>query len=833
MTLSVRRLLQAGSIAALLWSAGMAHADAGRVDALVGQMSLDEKINFLHGHDDPDHLGGAGYVPGLARLKIPPLRLADGPAGVRTARTATAFPAPVALTATFSPELARAWGLAVAREALERNQQVLLAPMTNIVRAPRAGRNFETFGEDPLLASKLVGESVRGLQDGGVIATIKHFAANNQETDRLTIDVAVDERTLREIEFPPFQAAINAGAGAVMCAYNKLGGVAACENPFLLDQVLRRDWGFKGFVMSDWGAAHSGARALKAGLDMEMPRGRFFADDLKASVNSGVAAEADIDRAVRRILTQMDRIGLLDAPATRLTEDEAQIKAHEALALTIAEQGAVLLKNQGGVLPLAPARLKRAVVIGPTARRALFGGGGSAEVKPTALDNPYEALVEAAGGALAFAEGFRLEGSPVPASALSWKTGPGLADTGGRAAPIAFTGDQALPKGQSRVWEGSITAAETGDYDLMLHFSPVGGFAMPEADRGAADVELDGRKIIEGGRLFGGSRLVKTPDGLLNQGHTVHLEAGVAHPIRISVKATAAEPLQLRLAWTTPAERRALIEQAAAAAKAAPVALVFAHVEGTEGGDNPSLSLPDRQDALIQAVAKANPNTIVILNTGAPVLMPWLGQVKAVLQMWYPGQRGGKATAAILSGKVNPSGRLPVTFPASEAQTPVSQPERFPGVNGHQSYSEGVLVGYRWYDDQKVEPLFPFGHGLSFTHFAYSGLTARATKDGLDVAFTLRNAGPVDGAEVAQVYVDRPASPPEGLTFAPRVLAGFQRVALKAGETREVHLRIDTRSLAYWSPQAKAWHQPSGPRRLRVGGSSRDLPLSIQYQPTP
>lgn len=811
------------SMAVIAWSlATAALADGAKVEALIGRMTLDEKIGFLHGQDDPEHLAGGGYIPGVARLNIPPLRLADGPAGVRTWRTATAFPAPVALTATFSPDLAKAWGAAVASEALARDQHVLLAPMTNTVRVPTAGRNFETFGEDPLLASRLVAASVKGLQDGGVIATVKHFAANNQETDRKTIDVQVDERTLREIEFPPFQAAVDAGVGAVMCAYNKVGGLAACENPFLLDKVLRQEWGYAGFVMSDWGATHSAAPSVKAGLDMEMPRGKFLGEALKDALGKGELSEADIDRSVRRILTQMDRIGILGETAQRPPESDAQRKAHSDLALEIALEGAVLLKNDGGALPLNAATLKKAAVIGPTAKRALYGGGGSAEVKPTALDNPYEALGAQAGAPLVFAEGLRLEGEPIPATALGSDSGPGLAGASG-----PFTGAASVDKSQSASWEGWITVPETGDYELMLQFTPVGGLALAEADRGMADVELDGKRVIEGGRLFGGSRLIKTPDGLLNQGQVVRLEAGARHRLKLTVKASAVEPLRLRLAWTTPALRRRLLDDAAAAAKAAPVAVVFAHVEGTEGEDNRSLALPYRQDELIEAVARANPNTVVVLNTGAPVLMPWLDRVKAVLQMWYPGQRGGEATANLLTGRANPSGRLPVTFPIRDSQTAVARPERFPGVDGRQTYSEGVLVGYRWYDAQGERPLFPFGHGLSYTRFEYRDLKITPTADGLDVAFTLRNVGRMDGAEVAQVYVDGPAGRPEGLTFAPRILAGFQRVTLRAGESRQVHLKIERRTLSYWSPQAKAWREPRGLRQVRVGGSSRNLPLSI------
>lgn len=817
-----RFLTKVSSLALIAWTllAGQAaRADSAKIDALIGRMTLDEKISFLHGHDDPQHLAGGGYIPGVPRLNIPPLRLADGPAGLRTSRTATAFPAPIALTATFSPDLAKAWGAAVASEALARDQQVLLAPMTNNVRVPTAGRNFETFGEDPLLAARLVGASVKGLQDGGVIATVKHFAANNQETDRKTIDVQVDERTLREIEFPPFQAAVEAGVGAVMCAYNKVGGMAACENPFLLDKVLRKEWGFGGFVMSDWGATHSAAPALKAGLDMEMPRGKFFGDALKAARTKGEVKEADIDRSVRRILTQMDRIGMLGGDVARPTEDEAQRQAHADLALDIALAGAVLLKNDG-ILPLAPATLKQVAVVGPTAKRALFGGGGSAEVKPTALDDPYEALSADAGAALVFAEGLRLEGEPIPAAALTSDTG-------------SFTGAMSVEKSQSSAWEGWITAPETGDYELMLQFTPVGGLALAEADRGMADVELDGKRIIEGGRLFGGSRLIKTSDGLLNQGQMVRLEAGVRHRLKLTVKASAVEPLRLRLAWTTPALRRRLLDEAATAAKAAPAAIVFAHVEGTEGEDNHTLALPYRQDELIEAVAAANPNTVVVLNTGAPVLMPWVDRVKAVLQMWYPGQRGGQATADLLTGKANPSGRLPVTFPATDSQTAVAQPERFPGVGGRQAYSEGVRVGYRWYDAEGAKPLFPFGHGLSYTRFDYSGLKVTPIADGLEVVFTLRNAGSRDGAEVAQVYVDGPSAPPEGLAFAPRILAGFERVTLRAGESREIRVKVARRALSYWSPRAKAWRLPPGPRQVRVGGSSRDLPLATEVQTRP
>ncbi|CAN5502727.1 glycoside hydrolase family 3 C-terminal domain-containing protein [soil metagenome] len=810
-------------------------ADPARVASLVGRMTPEEKLSFLAGSLDPEHVAGAGYIPGVPRLNIPPLRMADGPAGVRGLRPATAFPAPVALVATFSPDLASAWGKAVAEEALARGQNVMLAPMMNSVRAPRAGRNFETSGEDPTLAASMVAATVRGLQSGGVIATLKHFAANNQETDRVSIDARVEERTLREIEFPPFKAGVDAGAGAVMCAYNKLNGVFACENPFLLDQVLRKEWGFTGFVMSDWFATHSGATALKAGLDMEMPFVRFMGPQLKGALDADDLAQADVDRAVTRILTQMDRVGLLDGQGgNQAVETNGSLDAHADLALKIAEQGAVLLKNQGDLLPLGREQLAGALVVGFTAERPLFGGGGSAAVIPTRLDTPFDALSAHAGGPVMYAEGLRLEGEPVPADALSADGAPGLrAADGTRTASVDFTAGKALAPGRSQAFQGMITAPETGEYDLMLHYSGLGGFEIPEDQHGQVVLELDGQVIISGGQLFGGARLIQTPDGLLNQGYRVRLKGGVPHAIKIRVKALATSPTQLRLSWTTPAQRRVLLAQAVAKAKSASVAVVFAHMEGAEGVDNTSLGLPDGQNELIAAVAAANPNTVVILNTGAPVLMPWLGNVKAVLQMWYPGQRGGEATAAILTGKVNPSGRLPVTYPKSEAQTPVAPVERFPGVEGRQLYSEGVLTGYRWYDEKGATPLFPFGFGLSYTHFEYSRLEVQSQEDGLAVSFDLRNTGPRDGEEVAQVYLDRPASFPEGLVFAPRTLAGFVRVSLRAGESRRVLLKLDRQKLAYWSPDKSAWRMPVGPRGVEVGGSSRDLPLKMSLRIEP
>lgn len=804
--------MNSGHTAALALAALMAPplvlADAARIDGLITQMTVAEKISFLHGAPDPERLSGAGYIPGVPRLGIPPLRMADGPAGVRVPGAATAFPAPVALASTFAPELARAWGEAVGKEGAAHGQNVLLAPMTNIVRAPLGGRNFETLGEDPLLAARMVSGVVAGLQHQGMIATVKHWAANNQETERQRINVKVDERALREIEMPPFRAAVEAGAGAFMCAYNKVNGTYACENSWLLTDVLRSEWGYAGFVMSDWGATHSAAPALIAGLDIEMPNGRFFGDEMTKAVASGAVSEQQIDRSVRRILTQMERAGLLDRKGAR-----PAFAPHPELARAIAEKGAVLLKNSGA-LPLTGENLAKIAVIGVPARTPLFGGGGSAAVRPTALDNPYDELVRAAGGKpLPYAVGLDLEGVVIPADALS-------------STAVNLVGAQAIAAGESWTWTAVLTAPETGDYLIMLHFTPMAGGGGPQEARGALSMEFQGAPNMAAGGMFGGARLLQTQDSLANQGMWVSLRAGETRQMKIVARASRAAPMSLRLSWSTPERRRRTIDEAVAVARTASSPVVFAYTEGTEGRDNPNLMLPDHQDDLIAAVAAANPRTIVVLNTGAPVLMPWVDRVNGLLQMWFPGQAGGAATAALLTGKANPSGRLPVTYPKREQDTPVASPERFPGLNGEQTYGEGIMVGYRWFDQEKVEPLFAFGHGLSYTSFAYSNLSVRKVKTGYEVGVTIKNTGATAGEEVAQVYVGAPNSPPAGLPFAPRALAGFQRVALAPGKSQRVRISVSEQALSYWDVQRRAWQRVAGERPLAVGASSRDIKLS-------
>ncbi len=812
--------------------------NAADVDQLLAKMTLDEKLSMLHGIKDPEPaigLDAAGYVPGVPRLGIPPLRLADGPAGIRTTATATALPAPVVLAASFDRALARRYGEVMGMEGLARNQQVLLAPMVNMVRVPQAGRNFETLGEDPYLAGELVAAEITGIQSQGMMATVKHFAANNQEQDRLTISATVDERSLREIYFPAFEAAVNAGVASVMCAYNQVNNQFACENSYQLQQVLRNEWGFQGFVMTDWWARHSLA-AINNGLNLEMPGFThpeypvqvYFDEPLRAAVRTGSIAESRVDDALRPLLNMMNRFALLDGKPAPATAPGRELNNHAA-ALDTAIAGAVLLKNDNAILPLAKEGIADTLFMGPTAAWTLIGGGGSSRVLPSAHDNTLDAFARLGDGRRPlWLPGYDTDGTAIPASALRI---PGKNEAGmiysnsGQSRTVTLlnrVGANALHGSGLSYWEAELVAPESGIYNLFL-----------QTDGPTASLyQHDQRILFNDGGVLSDALLMPTRSGLRNACLTVKLAAGEHFPLRVETWSSDNAPVQLRLAWQTPSQRQEIIAEAVAAASQAKTVVVFAHVEGSEGGDRTTLALPGYQDELITALATQSKARIaVVLSTGAPVTMPWADKVAAILQMWYPGQAGGEATARLLLGLSNPAGKLPVSFPRKEADTPANAPLRYPGVDNLQEYSEGLQIGYRWYDAQNITPLFPFGHGLSYTSFDYSDFVINGNGAAVSVSFTVRNSGKRAGAEVAQVYLEPGNN--SAITTEVRKLVGFDKVTLTPGESRRLTLAVPARSFAYWNADSHQWQLLPGRKVLAVGSSSRDLRQSGSFVYSP
>lgn len=687
-----------------------------RADLVITELTLAEKIQLVHGVGwgslrdgqsvPPDNNGGAGEVVGIPRLGIPSLQQADSAVGVRMAaaqsRYSTLLPSVLGAAASWDPEAAKLYGDVIGRELRAQGYNQSIGGGVNLARDPRNGRLFEYPGEDPLLAGSTVGHVIQGIQANDVMADIKHFALNDQETGRTVVDVHIAHKAARESDLLAFEVGIRIGQPAsVMCSYNKIDSDWACENQWLLNHVLKQDWKYPGFVVSDWEATHTTIKAALAGLDMEMPGEDHFGKPLEEAVTSGQVPMARLDDMVHRLLRSMFAAGVIDHPPTPRTvvdpfrgRDDAQ---------RIAEESIVLLKNDG-TLPLNPPSLHSIAVIGAHADRGIMSGGGSAQV-----DAP---------------------------------------------------GGNALDPSRPSRWGEPVY------------------FPSPPL-----------RYIRE-----------HAPNA------TVRFDPG-----------------------TDPAA-------AAALAKTADVAIVFADQYMSEGGDAPTLSLPNNQDALIRAVAAANPHTVVVLVTGNPVSMPWIDQVAGVLEAWYPGIAGGQAIANLLFGSVNPSGKLPITFPRSEVDLPHARifgmtyqttngglPEHWISEEKRESfpadYTEGVRFGYKWFDSEGKRPLFAFGHGLSYTTYNYSGLEINAA--GHTVTFTLTNTGKRDGAEVAQVYVQLPHSSGENY----RRLAGWQRVLLKAGERKAVTITLEPLAFASFDEKKDAWQWPSGEYVVSVGGSSRSLPL--------
>lgn len=850
----LRRTLAIAISGILALSCGSVAAESSlystKVNDLLAKLTFEEKISFLHGtvqgfdmahQNDPENKAAVGFIPGVKRLGIPALRLTDGPAGVRhPMHIATAMPAPVALAASFDPNLAEKYGNVIGVEARALDQDVLLSPMVNIVRTPQAGRNFETLGEDPFLAGVLVSAEIKGIQEKGLMATVKHFAANNQESERGTSVSVVDERTLQEIYLPAFEQAVNANVASFMCSYNRLavdgkGNDYSCASKTLLTDILRKKWGYKGFVMTDWYATWSENKTpdpmpIKAGLDMEMPSGFFMGDPLKNAVMKGEIDTKYVDEAVGRILTQMERFHMLDGQTLPRAKMEDVTVEHAASALKVAEEGAVLLKNQNAILPLRNVDLDKLLIIGPTAQVPVIGGGGSSHVKARKSLAPVQSINAVSSKSNNPILGIDLDGSAIPMSALKTPDGKlglvrKLNNHSTVVADINLIGKkQALPAHTQVEWTGFLSAPETGVYDIKLHIR--GGVGTLKLGLGDAK----GAPQLDSNAIFATTnKLLPSRDGLDVASFQIKLKRGEQLPLKItgvsgqnmlsnSITADDA-PLEMRLAWVSPSQRKAELQKAVTAAKHHKgKVLLFAFNEGTEGQDRASLALPYGQDELLSAVTKANKNTIVVLNTGDPVTMPWAKQASAILQMWYSGQEGSTAVEHILTGKVNPSGKLPMTFPAAEKDIPQQTNEQFPGVNGRVDYKEGILLGYRWYATKAIKPLFAFGHGLSYSQFKYSALELKPTTDGYQVSFTVTNTGDREGTDVPQIYLGAVSNAP--VQMAAKSLVGFDRITLSKGESKKVSIKLAQRAFSYWDVNTHNWKVLPGERDVLVCNSS-------------
>ncbi|HWD68812.1 MAG TPA: glycoside hydrolase family 3 C-terminal domain-containing protein [Solirubrobacteraceae bacterium] len=769
-----------------------------RVAQVMSNMTVADEDFLVEGHGttnegpNPSPNPYVFWMPGIPSLCIPKLGEEDGPAGVADQLTGvTQLPAGVALAATWDPSLARAYGQVIGSEEAGKGADVNLGPTINIDRDPRWGRSFESFTEDPALNAALATSEIDGVQSTGEMSQVKHFAVYNQETNRNSDndDVIISKRVMQEIYLPAFQAAVQQSqAASVMCSYAVINGDYACQNDYLENQVLRDQWGFPGFVTSDYGALHATAGALD-GTDQEQPFNSYFSQPLLDAVNSGAIQQSVLNTMVQRILTEMFRFNLFQIQRPASTSAVVTSPVHQAVGTSVAETGTVLLRNQTGTLPLSATGGGTIAVIGPSASASpTYGGGGSAYVVPSSTVTPLQGLQNAAGSgtSLTYTQGLPTDSqlTAIPSTALS----------------PAYTG---TTWGQS--YSGTLTAPETGTY--VLGITNQCQCYTPE------NVTLDGNTLI----ADPGTPPVSTYSVAVN------LTQGQQYTLAISGGGETEN-----LSWATPSELAPDLSAAAQAARSAQTVIVVVSDDTeSEATDRPGMNLPSAQDELISTVAAANPNPVVVLDAGAPVAMPWLNSVASVVDAWYPGQSSGTALADVLFGKVDPSGHLPVTFPTGLAQVPAASAEQFPGVNGQVLYSEGLDVGYRYYDASGETPLFPFGFGLSYTRFAFSNLHVQAgDTDGVSdvqVSATIRNTGSVAGADVAQLYLGDPAAAGE----PPRQLVGFQRVQLNPGASQRVQFTISPRDTWWWDQNADGWTQSPGTYDVYLGDSSAisDLPL--------
>ncbi len=808
------------------------------IDALLDQMSLEEQVSLLAGAD-------FWTTVAVERLGIPKIKVTDGPNGARGGGSlvggvkSACFPAAIGLGASWNPELVRAMGVALADEAKTKSARVLLAPTVNIHRSGLNGRNFECYSEDPVLTSALAVAYIEGVQSQGIAATIKHFVGNESEIERQTMSSDIDERTLREIYLPPFEAAVKtAGVWAIMSSYNRLNGVWTSENHWLLTELLRDEWGYEGIVMSDWFGSHTTDASVIGGLDLEMPGPtRDRGEKLVAAVNEGRVPAETVKAAARRILLLLERVGAFADPS--MPEERAEDRPeHRALVRKLGADGMVLLKNNG-ILPLDKSALDRIVVLGPNAAEPRVMGGGSAQINAHYKVSPLDGIRSALSGTNRVIH---------------------LKACRNNRLTQMIRGDVSVEFFHGRDWSGPVVhraSAEESQFfwldmpDASLdprNFSArittrlrpeeSGAHVFGITNAGFAKLYVDGELLVDGETGWAKG------DNFFGLGNTEvrvekALEAGRTYEIRVDYRAMpegyeGIEIRAVRFGAELPTSDVAITE-AVEQAKACDVAVLVVGREGewdTEGLDLPNMRLPGRQEELIEKVAAVNPRTVVVLQTGGPVEMPWLDKVSAVIQAWYPGQEAGNAIADVLFGDAEPGGRLPQTFPQrlSDNSAMTGDPSTYPGKDGHVVYAEGLSVGYRHHDADGAKPLFPFGYGLSYTRFEWappraSGLEMGA--DGVTIEVDVKNTGNRAGADLVQLYV---APKTSRLPRPVKELKAFAKLTIPQGGTATAKLKIDFRDLAYFDPEARAWIAEPGNYDLVIAANAEDIRATLQMK---